>query len=464
MKTTTLLSVAALLGLSVSVPTGHGDAPGQKQRNVLFIVVDDLNPQLGCYGNPVVQTPQVDRLSARGVRFTRAYSQWTSCLPSRVSFLSGWYPTKTQVHDFSPAARDGVMKDVTYLGQHFKNNGYFTARLDKVFHIGHDDPLSWTVSEEPFPGSPAWTAIELKTLGLEGKILRQGRNERVKAESASFVVMDCADEELFDGRTAKRAVELLEDRAKDGQPFFLACGFRRPHLPWIAPKKYFDLYPSEKIQLPPKKPNGPGPVLTDAEHREAIAHYYACVTFMDTQVGKVLAALERTGLDKNTVVVFFGDQGYYLGERDQFFAKGKLWERSMLVPLIIAEPNMERAGVACVRPVGLVDLYPTLVELCGLPQPASGLQGASLVPLLANERGPWRDYALSFTEENPRGDLGRSIRTPRYRYTETSTGKPVELVDFEQDPNEWCNLVNDPASAAVLKKLQAQLRRELAAH
>jgi len=440
--------------LAGALPQPTKAAVGQRY-NVLFLPIDDLNPHLGCYGNKVVQTPNIDRLAARGVRFTQVYAQVASCLPSRASFMSGWYPERTGVLDFSPKARDGRMKDVVYLGQHFRDNGYFAARLDKVFHIGADDALSWDVSEEPIrEKKPMWTGMEVEALGLQARVLKEGRYDKVKGEKGPYAVLDAKDEELFDGMKTTRAIELLEQSAKDKKPFFLACGYRRPHLPWIAPKKYFDLYPPEKIVLPPPNPNDTERV-PEADHREMIAHYYACITYMDAQVGRLLDALDQLKLRDSTIVVLFGDNGYCLGERGMHFGKGNLWERSLWVPLIVSMPGAARGGQACQRSVGLIDLYPTLVEACGLPQPKSGLQGHSLVPLLGGESAAWKDQTVSVYPL--KGGIGRSVRTDRYRYTEDGSGAPLEFIDHQADPYEWKNLAADPQHADLRARLRAVL-------
>ena len=428
--------------------------------NVLFISIDDLNLSLGCYGNDQVRTPSIDRLAERGVRFTRAYAQWPSCLPSRVSFLSGWSAPRNGVIDFSPKSRDGALASAVYLPQHFKQQGYFTGRLDKIFHIGKDDPASWTLTEEPSRDAKGnftaiWTGIEIKSLGLQDKIIREGRYKNV-GEGGFYQIMDCEEHELFDGRTAARAVELLDQRAADGKSFFLAVGFRRPHLPWLAPKKYFDLYPPDAIRLPPPQP-GFEKLITDAEHREMIAHYYAATSYVDAQVGKVLAALERTGLAANTIVVLFGDQGYGLGEREGFFSKGNLWEQSLHVPLIVVMPGGRGPAVVIDRPVELLDMYPTLVELCGLPAPATPLDGRSFAPLLRDPAAEWRDHAMSWNYDKERKGLARTIRDADYRYTELPDGTPVELIDFRQDPHGWTNLVDDPAHAETRQRLRAAM-------
>jgi uncharacterized sulfatase len=451
--------IAGLLAASaVPIAAGAADKP-----NVLLICCDDLNQSLGCYGNEQVQTPNIDALAQRGMRFTRAYAQWPSCLPSRFSLLSGWSPVTTKVTDFSFTSRQGPLEQAVYLPQHFKSHGYFAARLDKIFHIGKDDPASWTVSEEPYKDQKGnfkaiWTGIELQTLGLTDKILEEGRYEHIKVESGFYQVLDdtLQDEELFDGHNAKRAVELLEMSAQAQQPFFLAVGFRRPHLPWLAPKRYFDLYPPESIELPATQPDWT-PKLTAREHQEMISHYYAATTFADTQVGKVLDALERLKLRENTIVVVFGDHGYCLGERDSFFAKGNLWERSLRTSLIIAMPDGSGAGMACEEPVELLDLYPTLVDLCGLPMPDVVLEGHSLKPLLAGNTNRWRGHAISYNYNRKLKGLDRTIRTKRYRYTEKADGSPSECIDYESDPYEWKNRVGDPE----LDEVEAALRKTL---
>jgi uncharacterized sulfatase len=459
-----VLGVVLVLGGGAEAGAAAGsDSPAP--ANVLFISADDLNPSLGCYGNAIVKTPNIDRLAARGVRFTRCYAQYASCAPSRFSFLGGWYPERTGVCTFGPKSRDGALKNVVYLPQHFRDHGYLSMRLDKVFHVGKDDPQSWDISEEPYRDKSGkfkaiWTGIEIKTLGLEPRVLREGRYPQVRGESGSYAVLDVKDEELFDGHNAARAAELLGERAEDGKPFFLALGFRRPHLPWIAPKKYFDMYPPEKMPLPPRDPKGGPPRLSPREHQEMIAHYYAAVTFLDVQVGRVLDALERLKLAENTIVVLFGDQGYCLGERNDHFGKGTLWERSLIVPLIVAAPGAKRRGAACDRVVELLDIYPTLVDLCRLPQPASGLQGRSLVPLLNRVDAPWEDRAISAWGRQDGQRPALSVRTARYRYTEKADGKPAELIDHDVDPYERNNLVDDPRHAEVRQRLQRILHAD----
>ncbi len=457
------LKVAALVAGTGAIGLGASDRP--KRTNVLFISVDDLNPSLGCYGNKVVKTPNIDRLAARGVCFHRCYAQYASCAPSRFSFLSGWHVERTGVCTFVPKSRDGALRDAVYLPQHFRSHGYMSMRLDKIFHIGKDDPASWDISEEPYRDKSGqfkaiWTGIEVQTLGLTSRVLQEGRQDKVRGEKGPYAVLDVKDEELFDGRTATRAVELIGDRARDHKPFFLAVGFRRPHLPWIAPKEYFRMYKPEDMPLPPKNPKAPESRITPREHQEMIAHYYASTSYIDAQVGRVLEALERTKLTEETIVVLFGDQGYCLGERNDHFGKGNLWEWSLHVPLIVAPPRMKQAGRQCDRVVQLLDLYPTLVEFCGLPKPTGGLQGRSLLPLLGDPNASWDDCAISAWGLKDGERPGLSVRTARYRYTERPDRKPMELIDYQTDPYEWNNLIDDPKHADVRMRLRKILDQD----
>lgn len=434
--------------------------------NVLFVCMDDLNHSLGCFGNEQVHTPNIDDLAKRGVRFTRAYAQWPSCLPSRFSFLSGWAPPKTEVIDFSYTSRQGPLAKAVYLPEHFKNHGYTTARLDKIFHIGRDDAASWTISEEPHRDRQGrfkaiWTGIEAQTLGLDDRIVAQG-NYDVRIETGVYQILsdETRDDELFDGRTAARAVELLERFSESGEPFFLAVGFRRPHLPWLAPQRYFDLYPYNTVSLPPRAPEAVAKV-DEQVHREMIAHYYAATTFADAQFGKVLAALKQFGLAESTIVVLMGDHGYCLGEREGYFAKGNLWERSLLTPLVLALPDRQNAGSVQQSPVELLDVYPTLVELCGLPEPHVELQGQSLEPMVIGDDYRVRNHAVSYDYNRDLNGLDRTIRTRRFRYTERADGHPLELIDYQHDPYEWTNLVASREHRVVLERLRTQLQARI---
>jgi uncharacterized sulfatase len=436
-----------------------------RRTNVLFISVDDLNRSLHCFGNTQVRTPNIDKLAARGVCFTSAFSNYASCLPSRISFLSGWYPERTGVVTFGPRPRDRQLKDVTYLPQHFRNNSYVTARLDKVFHIGADDARSWDISEEPIKdeqgkGVVVFTPREIEAQRLAAHVLVEGKFEKCRGEKGNYAVVDVDDSRLVDGLNVQRAAELMEQFSKGSQPFFLAVGLRRPHLPRILPKKYFDMYPPQKIELPPTPPNyDPAAWVSREDQQRIIAHYYAAVTYMDARVGQLLDTLDRLRQRDNTIVVLFGDQGYALGERDNHYGKGTLGERSFAVPLIVSAPSAKQNGRSCGKVVELLDMYPTLVDLCGLPQPASGLQGRSLAPLLANASAAWEERVIGAWGLKDYVRPGLSVRTARYRYSEREDGTPLEMFDYQTDPYEWRNLIADPALEGVRRQLAAVLRR-----
>jgi len=427
----------------------------QRRQNVLFIVVDDLNNSLGCYGHSVVKSPNIDKLAARGIRFDRAYCQFTVCNPSRTSFLTGLRPDSTGVFNNATPFRSKLPNAVT-LPQLFRKNGYFTARIGKVFHSirNMDDHKEWNMTSDP-KGMP---------LGKQG----QGRNltgGRVKW--CRWLAADGNDEDQPDGQVAAEAVRLLEQHQYN--PFFLAVGFHKPHDPFIAPKRYFDLYPLERLK-PPKDPPDRSAELpqaigsawkadfdrfTDQERREFMRAYYAGISFMDAQVGKLIAAMDRLKLWQNTTVVFLSDHGYQLGERG-WWNKNTVFELSARAPLIVVTPQIKRKAKSCSRIVEFVDIYPTLADLCGLSAPA-GLQGISLRPLLSNPNRLWKKTA--FTQVQRGKIAGRSVRTERWRYTEWDRGKQgTELYDHDNDPGEYYNLARDPQYTQTIAKLRKLLR------
>lgn len=427
--------------------------------NVLFIVADDLRNELGCYGVPAVKSPNIDRLAARGVRFDRAYVQYPVCNPSRSSFLTGLRPDTTRVLDNSVKVRKNL-PDVVTLPQMFKENGYFTASLGKIFHRGGtmeerneqmDDEKSWTVSR----------FYQATATGLRG----EGRNMTGgKLNWCRWLAADGDDEDQPDGQVARDAIKLMEEQ-KD-KPFFLAVGFHKPHDPFIAPKKYFDLYPLDSLK-PHVEPadrtkdlkiaTGGGALaeafdkFTDAERREFMRCYYAGTTFTDTQVGKVLDALERLKLADKTIVVFVGDHGYHLGEHG-WWNKNTIFEYSARAPLIMALPDGRSAGKSTPAVVEFLNLFPTLADLTGVKPPA-GLQGVSMRPLLENPATSWDRPA--YTQVQRGKSAGRSVRTDRWRYTEWDDGKAgVELYDHQTDAGEYRNVASDPKYAAEMAKLK----------
>lgn len=362
----------------ISVAAQAADTP---KRNVLFIVSDDLNCDLGCYGDPAVKTPNIDKLAAHGVKFERAYCQFPLCNPSRASFLTGRRPNVTGVLSnpsaktpLSPHFREKIPETVT-LPQLFKKQGWFAARVGKLYHYGVPPDIGTSSLDDYY----SWDlAINPRGLDREihDKIFSLLPNQF--GGTVSWLAAEGTDEEHTDGLGATEAVRLLERFKKESRPFFLAVGFYRPHTPYVAPKKYFDLYAADRIQLPAlsadDKTRTPAPAyasahkeqetMTDAQRREAIRAYHASISFMDAQVGRVLDALDRLDLTANTIVVFTSDHGYHLADHG-LWQKLSLFERCARVPLIIASPDAKANGKALRAIVELVDLYPTLAALCG---------------------------------------------------------------------------------------------------
>jgi uncharacterized sulfatase len=423
--------------------------------NVVLIVVDDLNTRLGTYGHDV-RTPNLDALARRGRRFDRAYAQFPSCNPSRVSLMTGWRPERTGVWSNLQPPRERIAGAVP-LQEHFRAHGYFTARVGKVYHGPFEEQFRWDLSEHtPYPDTD------------DDEVAERGRGM-----ASWWRPTDNADADEPDGRAARRVAALVE--RSPGRPFFIALGLNKPHLRWVAPRRYFDLYPAAAVRWPrepaddaadvpeiaiarraPRFPGAllPGRLEPEDLRAEAIAAYQACVSFMDAQVGVVLRAIERAGLSDRTAVVFTSDHGFHLGEHGGLWRKNTLFEEALRVPLVIAAPGVARPGQPAARVVELVDVYPTLLELAGLPIPAP-LDGVSLGPMLRDPGAGVREAALSVTERMA-PPFGRSLRTARWRYTLWPDGSE-ELYDHERDPNETANLAGDPAHAARAAELRAAL-------
>jgi uncharacterized sulfatase len=434
-----------------------GSKGASRRPNVLLVILDDLSVRLGSYGYPV-RTPNIDRLAALGRRFERAYAQVPMCSPSRMTLMTGWGARRLQVWS---NATDPWPKaaGATLLQELFRRNGYYTARLGKVYHGRWNRGASWDLSEDDV-GSPA--PIMEEEPPPEGTVERFWR------------ATDDDDADLPDGRRVRRAAELLS-RARD-RPFFIAVGIAKPHLRWVAPRKYFDLYSPQGIVLPPEPPDDrqdvpliavtnsplefPGetlggipPDFGERDRRRAIAAHYACVSFADAQVGVLLDALDRSRLWDDTIVVLLGDHGFHLGEHG-LWRKDTLFEESVHTPLIVVAPGMPSRGSATRGLVDLTDVYPTLADLAGIPAPA-GLEGTSLRPLLDDAGGPGKPAVMSFRRsEAPR--LGRSLRTEGYRFTEWPDGSR-ELYDLASDPGEGVNLAADPRFVATVERLQRLL-------
>ncbi len=437
--------------------------------NVLLIVSDDLNNALGCYGHPLVKSPNIDRLAARGVRFDRAYCQFPLCNPSRTSFLTGLRPDASKVYNNQIQFRQNV-PDVVTLPQLFQKQGHFVARVGKLYHYGVpgqigtdglDDPPSWQHRVNPRGRDKDDEEKVISPTGARGL-----------GGALSWLAADGADEEQTDGKVAEETIKLLE--ANRDKPFFIACGFYRPHVPCVATKKYFDLYPEDKVALSAdtrERTSGvpeiafsvkpPNYGLDEAKQRAFLRAYYASVSFLDAQLGRVLDALDRLKLSERTVVVFFGDHGWSLGERGQW-QKMSLFEESARVPLLVAAPGAKGNAKGCGRTVELVDVYPTLADLCGYAAPGH-VQGKSLRPLLEDPGGAWSKPARTQVTRsggpNQPALMGRSVRTERWRYTEWDEGKRgAELYDHEIDPREMTNLAGDPKQAPAVADLKRLLR------
>jgi uncharacterized sulfatase len=474
----------------------------KKPMNVLFIASDDLNSDMNTFGDQYVKTPNLDRLAKMGVVFTRAYNQSPLCGPSRASIMTGYRPDKTQVHDLQAHFRDALPNAVT-IPQMFKNNGYYTCRIGKIFHAGvpsdigkpgSDDPASWTEAFNPLG----------KDKTDEHKITIVSKDMTNLGGALAYMATEGSDDELTDGISANMALKIIRDRKGKNsslppkvkeQPFFMAVGFYRPHCPFVAPKKYFDMYPLNTIKLPenpkndwdnkPEAAKSAGKLfwgLTEQESKEVIRSYYASISFMDAQVGKLIDGLQEMGLLENTIVVFWSDQGYMLTHHGQW-EKQTLFEHTATQPLLIYAPG-KTSGANCNRIVETIDIYPTLAELSGLTPP-SDLDGKSLVPLLKNPEMEWNypaytqqartinpnvppgEYKYTFNPilKTPDGKpapfttiFGRSVRVERYRYTEWDGGTAgKELYDYQTDPNEFVNLANDPK----FKQLQQELADKL---
>lgn len=457
---------AALLCAAFICAPQTGFAQQARRPNVLVIMADDLNNDLGTYGHLLVKTPNLDRLAARGVRFDRAYNQFPLCSPSRVSLLTGLRPDTTRVHDLQTDFRK-VLPDVVTLPQMFKRNGYFAARVGKIYHYGNpgqigtsglDDPASWDEFVNP-RGIDKDEEMQLTNL----------TPTRGLGSALAYYASPAADEEHTDGKVAAATIALLEKN--QDRPFFIGAGFYRPHCPFIAPRKYFDLYPPDRIPAPASSPESRVPAaawfttpphwgVSEQGQRDTIRAYYASISFLDANVGRVLDALDRLRLTDNTVVVFLSDHGYHLGEQGQWM-KQTLFERSARAPMIVAGPGISSKGRASSRVVEFLDIYPTLAALAGVTAP-QGLHGRSLTPLLKNPQAKWDHPALTQVRRGPAAStyMGYSIRTEKWRYTEWDNGKQgAELYNEIDDPHEFNNLAADPKHQNVVLDMQRLLRR-----
>ena len=455
-------------GVSTQLNQNNKSSVNKSEKlNVLLIIADDLNCDLGAYGNLDVKTPNIDRLAAKGVLFENAHCQYPWCGPSRASFMTGMYTNQTKITRNNMNLRNSI-PDVITLGQRFRQQGYQSVRIGKIFHYdnpsaigtsGNDDIYSWDQTVNPY-GRDKIEEHKINTLVPRkyGAIL-------------SWLAADGKDEEQTDGIAASEAIEKLSDFAETKTPFFLAVGFFRPHTPFVAPKKYFDYYDREKIEIP-ELPNDylttiPDPAvksiraknsqinLKKERAQEIKEAYYATISFVDAQVGRILDQLELSGLDKNTVVVFTSDHGYHMGEHGHW-QKNTLFENSTRVPLIISVPNFKNDGSTSNSPVELIDVYPTLMDLTNINTPEH-VVGKSLLPLINNKNASVRESALT------RWRKGYSIKTKRYRLTKWGINGELgyELYDHDHDKNELINLADNQNYNDVLDSLKLVIEKRI---
>jgi iduronate 2-sulfatase len=475
------------LGLGLLASTA---VAGSGRMNVLFISADDMRFELGAYGAPQVHTPNLDRLAALGAIFLQAHCQYPQCAPSRSSVMTGRRPDTTRVYDvythFRPA-----LPDVVTLPELFKQHGYATQGLGKVYHSNLDDPASWTIPHWK-PDLPPLQYVNPETSARMARKREEaartpGLTPRQRAQAAygpAWESEDAPDSAYHDGQVTDHALAALEDFARHQQSFFLAVGYRKPHLPFTAPQRFFDLYDPAALTLAPnpQAPEGapsygprdggefrsyedmpvwPAP-LPEREARRLKHAYYACISFVDAQVGRLLAELDRLGIAKNTLVVFWSDHGYHLGEQSHW-GKWSPYEWDSRSPLILCGPGVP-AGTATDSLVEFVDIYPTVTELAGLPL-ADGLEGVSMVPLLHDPDRRWKTAVFTqVLRLRPEGDLmAVTMRTERYRLTrwsdegDSGTIRAWELYDHVTDPDETHNVADDPAYAGARADLLKQL-------
>jgi len=456
-----------------------------EKPNVLFIAVDDLRPELGCYGNAIVKTPNIDRIAARGIVFNKAYCQQAVCSPSRTAIMTGLRPDATKVWDLNTHFRI-AQPDCITLPQHFKANGYHCAAINKVYHKGFEDGRSWSAPHWYSSGKSVDTDLvdyskQISTkhdVSVEEYAAPLVKTDKDAKAGPAFEVSPKAESDLPDGAAADEASKRLSSLKSQGQPFFLAVGFAKPHLPFVAPKKYWDLYDPNTIpvptidHLPEGSPDFAGhkngelhnyrgvpkqdPIPSD--FAKTLRHgYYACITFTDAQIGKVLDALDKEGLTDNTIIVLWGDHGWQLGEHG-LWHKHTNFEIAARAPLLISIPKSKTAGKKCDAPVEFIDVYPTLAELCGLPAPTK-IDGTSLKNFIDNPAAPATDVAI---RHNPRKDsasgidvMGYSIRDSRWRATfwRDRNGSNIiatELYDEQNDPTETVSVASKPEHKALL--------------
>ncbi len=465
-------------------PTTETTTETEAPLNVLFIAVDDLRPELGCYGKDYIRSPNIDRLASRGLVFNRAYCQQAVCSPSRTSLMTGLRPDSSHVYDLQTYFRDIVPASVTTIPEHFIQQGYHAEFWGKIFHAAILDSASWSVEGDNQDRriEPQWPMENWRAYVTDESNTMADQNDGGGPPYERAVVPDTA---YPDGIVAQRAIETLNELSQQDQPFFLGVGFYKHHLPFNAPQKYWDLYDPSAIELPDQStPPGDAPNMaltnwgelrayslippeenvSDTIARNMIHGYRACVSYTDAQIGMVLDELDQLGLRDNTIIVLWGDHGWKLGEYGDW-CKHTNFELDTRSPLIVSAPGMEVLGQQTDALVEFVDIYPSLCELAGLPLP-NHLQGKSFVPLMSNPNQEWKQVALSQFPRQQGEVMGYSMRTDRYRYTrwQDTTGAMIaqELYDHQNDPVAYQNLATSVEYADTVQQLDDLLTKEWA--
>ena len=452
MKRRDFLRLTAAGAAAFSMPLSLSAKSAQDRPNVLFMAIDDLNDWIGCLGgHPDVKTPNLDKLASRGVLFTNTHCSAPACNPSRASLMTGILPSTSGVYrNPDPWRKSPALENAVTIPQHFMAHGYSAVGGGKIYHGGFPDPPSW---QSYFPS-------QKKNKPDDPVPPNRPVNGIPNTRHFDWGPVDVPDEEMGDSKVASWAIQQLHKKHR--KPFFIACGFFRPHLPWYVPKKYFDMDPPDKLTLPNvnendlddvppigrqmAKPQGDhAKVLKHKQWRKAVQGYLASISFVDTCVGRVIDALDKSAYADNTIIVLWSDHGWHLGEK-LHWRKFALWEEATHNVLMTVAPGVTRPGQRCARPVTMVDIYPTLIELCHLA-PKNELEGRSLVPLLKNPKAKWERPALTTHGRN-----NHSLRSERYRYIQYSDGTE-ELYDHDKDALEWDNLAGDPKYAEVKKQL-----------
>lgn len=462
-------------------------APEKKsdKLNVLLIISDDLNDYVGAFGgHPQTVTPNIDKLSTQGVKFNRAYCQYPVCGPSRASFLHGLYPESSKVIDNTIYARD-VIPNVANMFQHFRQNGYYTAGAGKIFHSKFGMYEKGTSLDEyeklPHAENPQVLMLKEKfaASGEKGPFGAYLKKNKVndQGEKVLYYGTNLNDDQHSDGRSARKVAQWIKEKKNGAKPFLMACGLVKPHVPFYAPKKYFNKYEKKTLQFTDVPENdwdnkpkiaqvkgyerfGAEMGVNNRENRAGyLQAYLACISFMDAQVKVILDALEESGQRDNTVVIFMSDHGFHIGEHFMY-GKVTLFEECAQVPLIIHHPKMAGNTMKTESLVELIDIYPTLVDLCGLPQPSFKLQGKSLVPILKDPNAKVKETVYTVVTRGQK--MGRSIRTQRWRYADWGSSKDIELYDLEKDPDEYINLAKNVEMKVILDDMKARLSAKVA--